>query len=64
MIFFCFLSRYPKPISVARKVLSNPSLNMLVGNGAMEFAVTNGFILEENRALLSDKTYKVNIFHD
>lgn len=54
-----YFSRYPRPISVARKVLNNPSLSMLVGTGATDFAAENGFILESNMALISDKFNKV-----
>lgn len=50
--------RYSKPISVARQVLDHPTLSMVVGNGATEFAANWGFALEENNTLLSDKTMK------
>lgn len=50
--------RYSKPISVARQVLDHPTLSMVVGNGATEFAAKCGFALEENSTLLSDKTMK------
>lgn len=43
---------------MARKVLDHPMLSMVVGNGATEFAANCGFPLEENSALLSDKTMK------
>lgn len=45
---------------MARKVLHNPSLSMLVGTGATEFAAENGFILESNTALISNETKMIN----
>ena len=55
MILLC---RYAKPISVAKCVLEHPSLNMLVGSGATEFALNQGFTMEDNQKLLSDTTSK------
>lgn len=52
-----FFSRYPKPISVARKVLDNPSLSMLVGAGATQFAAENGFVLENNASLMANMVH-------
>ena len=50
--------RYPKAVSVARAVLEHPSLNMIVGSGAAEFAVSQGFSMESNSSLLSEATTK------
>lgn len=44
------------PISVARRVMEQPSLNMLVGGGAVGFAREQGFQLEDNDTLLSPET--------
>ncbi|MEZ0609931.1 isoaspartyl peptidase/L-asparaginase family protein [Fibrella sp. WM1] len=41
-----FLERIKHPISVARKVMENTPHVMLVGSGAQQFAVANGFALE------------------
>lgn len=49
---------------MAKRVLEHPSLNMLVGSGATEFALSQGFSMEDNHQLLSDMTsraYKVCI---
>ncbi len=57
--------RYAKPISVARKVLEEPKVNMLVGNAAMDFAKKHGFTMEDNDALLTEdsrKAYQVSGF--
>lgn len=56
MLQFSVLHRYAKPISIARCVLEQPSLNMLVGSGATEFAVNQGFSMEDNHQLLSEMT--------
>ena len=48
--------RYAKPISVARRLLDHPSLCMLVGTGATQFAKAQGFTLETNDALLTRET--------
>lgn len=50
------LEGYPKPISVARRVMEHPSLTMVVGTGATEFAQQQGFHLEDNASLLSEGT--------
>lgn len=53
------IERIKHPISVARKVMENTPHVMLVGQGAQQFAVSQGFPLEEQK--LSDdaeKTYK------
>ncbi len=41
---------------MARKILEEPKLNMLVGSGATDFAKQHGFTLEDNDSLLSDET--------
>ena len=51
-LFILLYCRYSKPISVAKKVLEHPTVNMLVGSGAKDFAADNGFVLEENSKLL------------
>jgi len=51
-----FIFRYAKPISVARCVLEHPSLSMLVGGGASDFARQQGFQMEDNHSLLTDET--------
>ena len=43
---------------MARSVLELPSVNMLVGSGATDFAVKEGFCLEDNHLLLSEMTIK------
>ena len=56
MLNLLMLYRYPKPISVAKSVLEHPCVNMLVGSGATEFAVNQGFCMEDNHQLLSEMT--------
>jgi N4-(beta-N-acetylglucosaminyl)-L-asparaginase len=54
-----FLERIKHPISVARKVMENTPHVMLVGEGAQQFALSQGFTLESGK--LSDdaqKTYQ------
>ena len=54
-----FLERIKHPVSVARKVMENSPHVMLVGAGAQQFALANGFALES--ATLSpsaEKTYR------
>ena len=54
-----FLERIKHPISVARRVMEKTPHVMLVGSGAQQFAVAEGFPLEEQK--LSDdakKSYK------
>ena len=41
-----FLERIKHPVSVARKVMENSPHVMLVGAGAQQFALENGFVLE------------------
>jgi isoaspartyl peptidase/L-asparaginase-like protein (Ntn-hydrolase superfamily) len=48
--------RFAKPISVARCVLDSPSLSMVVGGGATQYAEQRGFTLEENDKLLTQQT--------
>jgi N4-(beta-N-acetylglucosaminyl)-L-asparaginase len=43
------LERIKHPISVARKIMETTQHVMLVGNGAQQFAVENGFILEPQK---------------
>ncbi len=52
------------PISVARRVLDDPLLSMLVGGGATQYAMEQGFKLEENDKLMTQQTklaYQVRI---
>ena len=51
-----FFARYAKPISVARRVLENSSANILVGEGATQFAREQQFPLEDNDSLLTPET--------
>ena len=54
-----FLERIKHPISVARCIMEKTPHVMLVGNGAQQFALKEGFVLEEQK--LSDdaqKSYK------
>ncbi len=44
-----FLERIKHPISVARRVMEKTPHVMLVGSGAQQFAVTEGFPLEEQK---------------
>lgn len=44
-----FLERIKHPISVARRVMEKTPHVMLVGNGAQQFAVAEGFPLEEQK---------------
>ena len=44
-----FLERIKHPISVARKVMEKTPHVMLVGSGAQQFAVAEGFSLEEQK---------------
>ena len=54
-----FLERIKHPISVARKVMEKTPHVMLVGEGAQQFAVSEGFILESgNLSESADKSYK------
>ena len=48
-----FLERIKHPISVARRVMEKTPHVMLVGAGAQQFAVTEGFPLEEQKSLKS-----------
>lgn len=43
----CFLKNIKHPVSVARKVMENTPHNMICGSGALEFAVSQGFIEED-----------------
>lgn len=44
-----FLERIKHPISVARRVMEKTPHVMLVGSGAQQFAVAEGFLLEEQK---------------
>jgi N4-(beta-N-acetylglucosaminyl)-L-asparaginase len=52
----CFLERIKHPISVARRVMEKTPHVMLAGSGAQQFAVEQGFPLEEDK--LSDSAQK------
>src|SRR5689334_10613592 len=45
----CFLERIKHPISVARRVMEKTPHVMLAGGGAQQFAVSEGFSLEEEK---------------
>lgn len=45
----CFLERIKNPISVARKIMETTPHVMLVGAGAQQFALQNGFKLEPDK---------------
>jgi len=49
----CFLQHIENPISVARKVMEETPHVMLSGEGALQFALANGF---EKKNLLTDKS--------
>ena len=54
-----FLERIKHPISVARRVMEKTPHVMLVGVGAQQFAVAEGFPLEEQKLSTdAEKTYK------
>lgn len=54
-----FLERIKHPVSVARKVMENTPHVMLVGAGAQQFALQNGFDLEpEKLSKDAEKAYK------
>lgn len=54
-----FLERIKHPISVARRVMEKTPHVMLVGSGAQQFAVAEGFPLEEQKLSAdAEKTYK------
>ena len=44
-----FLERIKHPISVARRIMEKTPHVMLVGNGAQQFAIEHGFVLEEQK---------------
>ncbi|MEO6489146.1 MAG: N(4)-(beta-N-acetylglucosaminyl)-L-asparaginase [Ferruginibacter sp.] len=53
------LEQIKHPISVARKVMEKTPHIMLVGNGAQQFAIENGFIKEEGKLSEdAEKAYK------
>lgn len=45
----CFLERIKHPISVARRVMEKTPHVMLTGNGAQQFAMSEGFSLEDKK---------------
>lgn len=54
-----FLQRIKHPVSVARKVMETTPHVMLSGEGAQQFALKNGFVLESGMlSPESEKTYK------
>ncbi|WP_375446842.1 isoaspartyl peptidase/L-asparaginase family protein [uncultured Fibrella sp.] len=54
-----FLERIKHPVSVARKVMENSPHVMLVGSGAQQFALANGFTLESGTLSPdAEKTYR------
>lgn len=54
-----FLERIKHPVSVARKVMENSPHVMLVGVGAQQFALANGFPLESGTlSPAAEKTYQ------
>ncbi|WP_206513016.1 isoaspartyl peptidase/L-asparaginase family protein [Larkinella soli] len=54
-----FLDRIKHPVSVARKLMETTPHVMLVGEGARQFAVANGFALESGKLSAdAEKTYK------
>jgi N4-(beta-N-acetylglucosaminyl)-L-asparaginase len=53
------LEQIKNPISVARKIMETTPHVMLVGNGAQQFALQNGFKLEEKKlGIDAEKAYK------
>lgn len=53
------LERIKHPISVARKIMETTPHVMLVGNGAQQFAIENGFALEPQKLSAdAEKNYK------
>jgi len=42
----CFLQNIKHPVSVARKVMENTPHNMICGSGALDFALSQGFVAE------------------
>ncbi|GAB3899527.1 N(4)-(beta-N-acetylglucosaminyl)-L-asparaginase [Larkinella knui] len=54
-----FLERIKHPVSVARKIMDTTPHVMLVGEGAQQFAVENGFVLESGKLSAgAQKTYR------
>ena len=50
-IIIILIYRVAKPLAVARYVMENSPHSILVGQGAQEYAVKNGFSVEPNSAL-------------
>lgn len=53
---FVSFFRVAAPFSVARCVMEKSPHSMLVGQGAQDFAATNGFPVESNSALQTQKS--------
>ena len=53
-----FLEKIKNPISVARRVMEKTPHIMLVGEGAQEFALEQGFTLDDYKNPESEKAYK------
>jgi N4-(beta-N-acetylglucosaminyl)-L-asparaginase len=51
----CSIERYPRPITIARHIMEHSPHNIMVGDGATQYALNNGFILESNSSLLIDE---------
>ena len=51
IITIILIYRVAKPLAVARHVMENSPHSILVGQGAQEYAVKNGFPVEPNSAL-------------
>ena len=59
-ITIILIYRVAKPLAVARHVMENSPHSILVGQGAQEYAVKNGFPVEPNSELI--RTYQVSKF--
>lgn len=54
----CSIEGISKPISVARHLMEYSKHKILTGKGAMEYAKSNGFVVESNDNMLSANTKK------
>lgn len=52
----CVWARVGAPCQVARRVMERSPHSMLVGEGALQFAVEQGFAVESNEKMLSDRS--------
>ena len=52
----CVWVRVGVPCRVARKVMERSPHSLLVGKGALKFAVEQGFTVEPNDKMLSDRS--------